>query len=458
MTQAPSPARVLAASVLVRVDDEASYAAAALAAAFDRGRALSARDRGLATELVYGVLRTEQYLASRLRALSGKGRGEPDGFARAHLLMGAYTLCFLDRVPSFAAVTEAVLGVRAAAGDHAGRYAHALLRRLEAELAEKGRPSLGDAIALSLPGWLTRALGRSLGKEAGAAFARAGAEVPPIGLYVIPPLPRDEFADSLRPQLSEGASLTPCPHASRGLLLRGAGDPRAIPGQDERYVVQEEGAQLVAELAGARPGERVLDACSGRGNKLRALLSAVLPGGSIDAADLHAAKVAMSAAGPRAAWTRARYVVDWTRGSSEVPDDFDRVLVDAPCSGVGTLRRRPEIARGRPGSSLAELSALQAAIVLGAAKHVRPGGHLVYAVCSVLREEAEDVVAAVVKEAVSRPEGRFALVPVPFEAPVAATLAEPGVTSLRLLPQVHGTDGYFVASFCLQPVAVPVSP
>lgn len=457
MTQAPSPARVLAASVLVRVDAEASYAAAALAAAFDRGRALSARDRGLATELVYGVLRTEQYLAGRLRALSAKGRGEPEGFARAHLLMGAYTLCFLDRVPSFAAVTEAVLGVRGAAGDHAGRYAHALLRRLEAQLAEQGRPALGDAIAASLPGWLSRALQRSLGKEAASAFARAGAEVPPIGLYVVPPLAREELADGLRPLLPEGASLTPCPHARHGLLLRGGGDPRAIPGLDERFVVQEEGAQLVAELAGAVPGERVLDACSGRGNKLRALLSCVLPGGSLDAADLHAAKIAVSGTGPRAAWTRARYVVDWTRGSAEVPDDFDRVLVDAPCSGVGTLRRRPEIVRGRAGASLAELSALQTAIVLGAARHVRPGGRLVYAVCSVLREEAEDVVAAVAKETVTRPEGRFALVPAPFEAAIAATLAEPGVTSLRLLPQVHGTDGYFVASFCLRPSEGPAS-
>lgn len=448
MTQAPSPARVLAASVLVRVDAEASYAAPSLAAAFERGKMLAARDRGLATELVYGVLRTERYLAARIRGLSAKGRAEPEGFIRAHLLMGAYSLCFLDRVPAFAAVNEAVLGVRAAGGEHAARYAHALLKRLEAELAEAGRPTLGDAIAASIPGWLGRALTRALGKEGAQAFARSGAEVPPIGLFVVPPQDRAVFLEELQRTLPDGAVVTLCPHAPRGLLLRGGGDPRAIAGCDERFVVQEEGAQLVADLAGAQAGEQVLDACAGRGNKVRALAAAVGPGGAVDASDLHASKVGMLGEGPRAAWTRARYVVDWTRGSTEVPRGYDRILVDAPCSGVGTLRRRPEIARGRAGSSLAELTALQRAIVLGAAAHLRPGGRLVYAVCSVLREEAEDVVEAVTA---ARVGGAFSLVPAPFDGPLAGRLADPSATSLRLLPHVHGTDGYFVASFVLTP-------
>jgi len=132
--------------------------------------------------------------------------------------------------------------------------------------------------------------------------------------------------------------------------------------------------------------------------------------------------------------------VDWSVGSGDVAGDYDRVLVDAPCTGVGTLRRRPDLATRRDPADLSELSAKQAAIAARAAEHVRPGGgRLVYAVCSVLREEAEDVVTHLLARA---PKLR----PAPFDSPAVRALAGEAST-LRLLPHVHGTDGYFVASF-----------
>ena len=161
----------------------------------------------------------------------------------------------------------------------------------------------------------------------------------------------------------------------------------------------------------------------------------------MDAADLHAAKLEqlvreLARVGLKA---RAMHAVDWRVGAGEVTETYDRVLVDAPCSGTGTLRRRPELQTRRVAEDLASLSSLQLAIVSRAAERVRPGGHLVYAVCSVLREEAEDVAAAFVA---AHPE--FA--PAPFEGEAARALAG-DATTLRLLPGVHGTDGYFVASF-----------
>jgi 16S rRNA (cytosine967-C5)-methyltransferase len=205
--------------------------------------------------------------------------------------------------------------------------------------------------------------------------------------------------------------------------------------------VQEEGSQLVALALGARAGETVLDACAGRGNKTGALVAAVGPSGAVDAADLHPAKLE-SLTGDLARTkrlVRACHAVDWSVGSGDVPRDFDRVLVDAPCSGVGTLRRRPDLQTRRTEADLTSLPALQRAILRRTADHVRPGGRLVYAVCSVLREEGEDVVAALLAEC-----GDMRLAP--FDSPSARAVAGDNAT-LRLLPQVHGTDGYFVASF-----------
>jgi 16S rRNA (cytosine967-C5)-methyltransferase len=228
----------------------------------------------------------------------------------------------------------------------------------------------------------------------------------------------------------------------RALLARGAGRVESLPGHAEgAWFVQEEGSQLVALSLGARPGEQVLDACAGRGNKTSLLARAVLPGGAVDACDLHTSKLqrlrrelARLGLAPR-----ATFAVDWSAGSGDLTLRYDRVLVDAPCSGVGTLRRRPDLATRRVQEDLAGLAATQLAIASRAATHVRPGGRLVYAVCSVLREECEEVVEALLG---SDP----LLEPAPFDPPEGSALAGEQAT-LRLLPHLHGTDGYFLASF-----------
>jgi 16S rRNA (cytosine967-C5)-methyltransferase len=226
------------------------------------------------------------------------------------------------------------------------------------------------------------------------------------------------------------------------ILARGVGQPQKLPGWGEgAWSVHEEGSQLAALALGARPGEHVLDACAGRGNKTAVLARAVGPSGAVDACDAMPAKLdrlrlemARVGAAPRAA-----FATDWTRGSGDVSGTYDRVLVDAPCSGVGTLRRRPDLALRREGGDLADFARAQAAIATGAAAHVRAGGRLVYVVCSVLREEGEDVVEALRRAA---PQ----LEACAFDSPEARAVAG-DATSFRLLPQTHGTDGYFVASF-----------
>ena len=446
MSTRRSSAREVAANVLARVEKDTAYAAAALDAEIERAVELDGRDKGLATELVYGTLRVLPWLTARIERHAKKGIGKLEPHSRAHMLLAAYQVTFLTRIPAFAAVSEAVSGVTARSGPKVGAFANAVLRKVAADAAREA-PTFAAAAAASMAPWLIDALTCALGEEGARAFVAAGDEPPPVGLRLEEsraeggPDPREAWL----PRLLEAA---PTATFALGLasplaiLARGAGRIERLPGAAEgRFLVQEEGSQVVALAVGARPGEQVLDACAGRGNKTSLLARRVLPGGAVDACDLHASKlerlkteVARLGVAPR-----ATFAVDWTAGSGDVTALYDRVLVDAPCSGTGTLRRRPDLALRRASEDLAALAAMQIAIVARAAEHVRPGGRLVFAVCSVLREEAEDVVAALAERA---PNLKLA----PFDAPELRAITGDAPT-LRLLPQVHGTDGYFLASF-----------
>jgi 16S rRNA (cytosine967-C5)-methyltransferase len=437
-----SPARASAAGVLGRVFEDSAFASAALDAELSRA-GLDPRDAALATELVYGVLRTEGFLDERLAGLASRRPYAADERVRIHLLMAAYSILFLDRIPVFAAVSEAVAGVRVAGGERAAGFANAVLRRLggEVEAAPDRRPSLADAALASAPGWLRGALRRSLGRAGATAYLGAGPVPPPIGLCLAKGEDRAAWVEAFAAAAASGspaASVTAGAVSPRAILVRGAGDVRRLPGAGQAWIVQEEGAQGVTLAAGARPGERVLDACAGHGNKTWLLAGEVGPEGAVDASDLHPAKLAELRAGPAGTLVRATYTVDWTTETGGVPEGYDLVLVDAPCSGIGTLRRRPEIGRRREPEELGRLAGLQASIVRRAATRARDGGRLVYAVCSVLREEGEEVCARLAEGS----DLGVRLEPAPFEGAIAG-----GEPVLRLLPHVQGTDGYFAASF-----------
>ncbi|AUX47809.1 Sun protein [Sorangium cellulosum] len=467
-----SSSRAVAARVLARVWGSDAFASAALDAELRRAPGLDPRDAGLATELVYGVLRAQGALEARIAEFASKSRWTTDPLVRAHVLIGAYSLCFLDRVPAFAAVSEAVAGAQSAGGPRVGAFANAVLRRLAAAVEGGARPPLASAVVTSAPGWLRGALRRSLGRAPAEAFLSAGPVPPPAGLCLAPGEDRDAWLDALR-AAAPAASFEAGRVSPRAILVRGAGDLRRLPGAGTAWIGQEEGAQALALALGALPGERVLDACAGRGNKSWLLSRAVLPGGAVDAADLYPAKLSQlratlsappasseSASAPAggaeagvqagdapAAFVRATYAVDWTVGAGDVPEGYDRVLVDAPCSGVGTLRRRPEIALRREADDLPRLADLQVAIARRAATRARDGGRLVFAVCSVLREECEAVVARLAAPADD--ELGVRLEPAPFDAELARALSGGGDT-FRLLPHEHGTDGYFAAMFVVR--------
>jgi 16S rRNA (cytosine967-C5)-methyltransferase len=432
-------ARDVAARVLERVDREAAFASAVLEAELTRNVQLAARDRALATELVYGTLRVAPWLLQQIETLAPRGTHKLDARVRTQLLLAAYQLVF-TRVPAFAAVNEAVTAVRAARGARVASFANAVLRKLSVRVPELGGNAREQALIASTPTWLREGLERALSADGALAFLRCGLEPPAVGLRIERSNERDGWLDRLRsaaPQATfETGQMSPL-----AILARGAGKPQHLPGWDEgAWSVQEEGSQLAALAVGARPGDIVLDACAGRGNKTAILARAVGATGAVDACDAIVKKLdrLREELGRLGLEPRSTLAVDWRAGSGEVVGQYDRVLVDAPCSGVGTLRRRPEIVLRRGPIDLEDMARTQIAVATSAAGRVRPGGTLVYVVCSVLREESEEVIDAVLR---ARPE----LAPEPFDAAIARTVTGGGAATFRLLPHVHGTDGYFVA-------------
>jgi 16S rRNA (cytosine967-C5)-methyltransferase len=431
-------ARSVASSVLVRVTRDGAFAAAALDTELDRNVQLEPRDRALTTELVYGTLRLHGWLEQRLAKHAPRGLSKLSHEVRAVLVLAAYQILALERVPAFAAVNEAVSAVRALSDSRVAGFVNAILRKL----ANEPRPADGElarAALASIEPALAHAIFESIGQQAALDWF-AGSEPPPQGIRVEDPLARPSWVARLRdarPNAKFEAGRV-CPHA---VLVRFAGRLTDLPGYREgAWTPQEEGAQVVALALGAREGDVVLDACAGRGNKSGFLARAVGKHGAVDAADLHPKKLDGLERDLERIGVRVRHTfpVDWSKGKGDVTGPYDRILVDAPCSGVGTVRRRPEILLRRTASDLENFRDLARSILARASTLVRPGGRVVYAVCSILREEAEAVVASA---------NECGLKPIAFDAPIALSVAPANATSFRLLPHVHGTDGYFVASF-----------
>jgi len=361
------------------------------------------------------------------------------------LRLGAYQLAFCDRVPDAAAVSQSVQLARRTGMARASGLVNAALRRLARERASIALPALAaDPIghlvhALSFPKWIAERWVQSWGPAEAAAFAEASNAAPPRtvranrtrgGRATLLAELRARFPDALA-----------CRWAPDGVVLGRRGDPTADPAfRAGRMTVQDEASQLVVELLDPRPGERVLDACAAPGAKATAIAERVGPDGVVVAVDRHERRlglVARDAERLGLANLRLR-VADATALPDDV-GDFDRVLVDAPCSGLGALRRNPDARWRIQPEAIESVAAVQRAIVAAAAERLRPGGTLVYSTCTLSREENEDVIEA----ASARIPTLCAAPRETTPAPLRALLDASG--ALRCTPHRHDTDGFYAA-------------
>jgi 16S rRNA (cytosine967-C5)-methyltransferase len=448
-------ARSLARGVLERVETGGAYANRALSAALDRATAMPPEDRALATELVYGVLRRRARIDRALSALATSGLDRLDPRALIALRVGAYQILFLDRIPAYAAVDDAVGACKEIAGRGVAGFANALLRRL----GRQGEPPLPDAAADprahlveadGVPPWLADLLLAELPAAEALAFAASIAAAPAVTLRANSPrASRDVLSAKLAAERA-GAVLTPSEIAPDGLDARRLDAPAATAAwRAGLFTIADAGAQLVVELCGAAAGERILDACAGIGGKTAHLLALSGDRARVDALDIAPDKLdAARATLARLGLGGATFAVgDLTRPLADPTPRYHRILLDAPCSGLGVLRRHPEALFRRALGDLDALAAQQLRMLSSVAPALLPGGLLVYAVCTFERRECEEVVAAFL-----RAHPRFAIEPataaggrVPWDRLTDATGA------VRTWPHRDGADGFYAVRLRLAP-------
>jgi len=445
-----APARVAAYEILTAVSAGSADLPAAIASS--RAGLHDDRDRALAAEIATGVQRWRAALDHLIAAFSKRPLARLDPEIVEILRLSLYQLLHLTRVPASAVVDDAVKLVRRASKTSAAGFVNAVLREISRNrgslplpprpLDPANREAALDyfSVTLSHPRWLAARWYDRLGFDAAEAWMRfdntAGVVTLRANRLV---LTREALADRLRAQDIETHPGAFAPDA----LIVDEGNPLRLDDPDRSFFVQDEASQLVALLAGDPPPPRVLDACASPGGKTTAIAAAMKDGGLLVATDLRDRRIdLLRRTVARSGATNVRIVQADLRRPLPFSGTFDCVLVDAPCSGLGTLRRDPDIRWRRQESDLAALAAAELTMLQRAAEVVAPGGRLVYATCSSEPEENEEVADAFATR--SR-----AFVPVTAGA-ASARLRDTLIDAhghLRTQPHVHGLESFFGAVF-----------
>ena len=401
-----APARLAAYDVLRAVSTGRADLPTALARV--RPRLGDERDRALAGEIVTGTLRWQGAYDAVIAAFASRPPAKLDPEVLDILRMTVFQLLHLDRVPASAAVNDAVDLARKAGKQSAAGLVNAVLRRVSRERAHLPLPprpstfSRPEALAylsttLSHPEWLAAKWLDRHGFEAAEAWAVFDNEPAALTLRANTlRISRDALAELLTAQ---GVDTEPTRFAPHGLAVR-KGNPLLTPLAGEGlFFVQDESSQLVAQLTNAVPGERILDACASPGGKTTAMAAAMENRGLLVATDVRGRRVdLLRRTVETASATCVRVVQADVSGVLPFRTRFDCVLLDAPCSGLGTLRRDPDIRWRRSPGDLERLADVQAAMLRRAGDVVEGGGRLVYATCSSEPDENEAVVGRFLEE------------------------------------------------------------
>ena len=434
-----SSARVEALRILCRVEEDRAFADLALEAALERAK-LPARDRALTTEIVYGTLRWQRRLDWILAPHSRRRLDRLDPWVRNLLRLTAYQLQFLYKVPAYAAVNDAVALAKRRAHGEVAPFLNAVLRSLTRSGGSLPPPpedrAEDIATRLSFPSWLAHRWAQRFGLDDAERLMTALDERPEVTIRAnLLKCTRAQLAQRLSEEEEVACSATI--FAPEGLALEEPGPAFRFKAFKEGwFTVQDEASILVGHLLGPKPGETVADVCAAPGTKATHLAALMRNSGKVVAMDPHAARLKLvSQAAARLGVT----IVECHGGSAEAlapkfKDRFDRVLVDAPCSNLGVVRRHPDVKWRRTEADLPRLAERQRAILDAAASMCRAGGTLVFATCSLEPEENEGIVLPFLEA-----HADWRLDP-PAEAEFPIPFEPPGV--LRCLPHKHGTDGF----------------
>jgi 16S rRNA (cytosine967-C5)-methyltransferase len=441
-------AREVALEVLTRVDKDESYSNLLLNQTLQKS-GLERNDAGLATEIVYGtiqrLLTIDYFLAKFVKG--GMRKLEP--WVRSLLRLSFYQLYYLERVPDHAVVNEAV-NIAKKRG-HAGisGMVNGVLRSVIRQKDELDVTGIQDeakrlSIVHSHPEWLIKRWSRQYGMETASRMCAANNEPPRVSVRVnMNKLSRDELLAKLR---EEGIDAEPSSLAPAGIIVADAGNMANHPGfQRGDFSIQDESSMLVAEILDPQPGMKVLDCCAAPGGKTAHIAEKMGDKGSIAAYDIHEHKRSLiDGQADRLGLRSIRSITGDARELSklEPPGTFDRILLDAPCSGFGVIRRKPDLKWTKREGDIADIRDIQRSLLSEVSGLLKHGGELVYSTCTMELAENEEMVEAFLAD-----HSDYELVGWTLVMPEAAdgrnVVVRPGM--LQILPQDYGSDGFFIA-------------
>lgn len=444
----PATARETALDVLVRVEQEGAYSNLLLNASLQKA-GLSREDAGLATELVYGTISRLNTLDFILEDFVSKGTRKLQPWVRCLLRMSLYQIVYLDRIPPHAAVNEAVnLAKKRGHQGISGMVNGVLRSALRAGELPKLPEALDDAERISLkhshPLWMVKDWIRQYGQAAAEDICRANNEPPAVSVRVNTTMTtRDKLLEEMR---SEGLEAAPSPLSPYGIVVKGGGNLALSSWyRDGVLSIQDESSMLVAEAVAPEPGMTVLDCCSAPGGKTSHMAELMKDRGTVIASDLHEHKVSLvreqaqrlglesvKAIATDALLLKERYA----------PMTFDRILLDAPCSGLGVIRRKPDLKWSKSSEDVASISELQRELLESVSGLLKPGGVLVYSTCTIESAENEETVGDFLRR---NPQFTSADRDTPLGGRLRDLLSSdaPGI---QILPHHFGSDGFYIAA------------
>lgn len=438
----PHTAREVAAFTLFSMEEDGAWSDGALHHYLDRA-GLAPRDRALATRLAYGVVQNRMLCDWYLRQFSKVRLSKIAPRVHICLQLGIYQLALTDRIPAHAAVAETVTLIRnyAHANDRTVGFANGVLRAVAQAVEENRLPRLNCpdkesfySLRYSHPEWLVRLLSAQYGQKETAAILAANNAAAPVSIRVnrlrstreavLERLSADEF------------SVQPHPTAE-AIILAESGDIASHPLFAEGIVtIQDTASAVCVELLDPQPGTFVLDCCAAPGGKTFYIAERMRNQGTLISCDIYEHKLEKIQAGAQRLGLSIVQptLQDAAQFRAEWAGKADSVLCDVPCSGMGIIRKKPEI-RYKDAQEIQELPAIQKSILENCAQYVKPGGTLVYSTCTILERENQ----AVVQEFLTQ-HAEFQAEPISH--PVFGT-SESGM--ITLLPSIHNTDGFFIA-------------
>jgi len=453
----PKTAREVALNTLIKVAESGAYSNLQLNRDLQDAQ-LSRQDAGLATELVYGTIQQQRLLDYRLSALVAKGLNKLTPWVLQLLRMSAYQMLCLDRIPPHAVVNEAVQIAKRRGHTGISGMVNGVLRSMERRLEEMKAPlTLQDpvqriGITYSYPDWMVERWLKCYGEQETEAICAAGNTAPHASLRIN--RLKLTQAEALHQLTEAGFEAEPSKLSAAGIIVTGGGNLALTDGYAKGlWSLQDESSMLVAAVCAPKPGSTVLDCCAAPGGKTAHLAELMDDTGTLISNDVHAHKRELIAEQASRLGLR---VVEAVTGdaaglaSRYLEASFDLVLLDAPCSGLGVIRRKPEIKWTKSPEDIAAITAVQERLLQEAAKLVRPGGTLVYSTCTI--EEAENA-AQIDTFLASHPD--YAL-DKDWPAEVLRPLQEAGIAAdsfrgdIQLLPHQFDSDGFYIARLTRQ--------